>query len=170
MFRWSLVVVLALTTVAACDSSSSGGADTTAPAETTTGATVVVGDNRFEVPELGLTFSLADTFVAVDDPDYSFLAQSDVPRSFFSIAGEAEDVTGHEARPGETLSDAGLPDVDGVVVTDAALEGLPAGISANELLVSSGAQSFSVIMSAATGDLPELWDEFIRSVQVTPAG
>lgn len=59
--------------------------------------------------------------------------------------------------------------VGAVVVAYVVLEGLPAGISANELLVSNGDQSFSVIMSAETADLSELWDVFIHSVAVTPA-
>ena len=46
---------------------------------------------------------------------------------------------------------------------------MPAGVSSNELLVSNAEQSFSVIMSAATADLSELWDVFIDTVVVTPA-
>lgn len=79
------------------------------------------------------------------------------PRSLFTITEDSPDVTDHVAEPGESLFELDLVNVDAVVVTDAVLEGMPEGISSNELLVSNGDQSFSVIMSAPTPDLGELW-------------
>ena len=62
-----------------------------------------------------------------------------------------------------------LGDVNAQVVTNAALDGLPPGIAANELRVDNGSQSFSVIMSASPSDLGDMWDPFVASVQVEPA-
>jgi hypothetical protein len=122
----------------------------------------------FAVESLELTFVLPETFRAVDDPDYLFLARSMIPRSVFTVDEDVPEVTDHEAEQGESLSELDLTGVDAVVVSNAMLEGLPSGVSANELLVSNGTRSFSVIMSAATADLPELWKVFVRSVAVTP--
>ncbi len=114
-------------------------------------------------------FRLPESFGALDDADYAFLARSMSPRSVFTISEESPEVTDHVLEPGESVSELDFGTVRAVVVADAVIEGIPAGISANELLVSNGDQSFSVIMSAETADLSELWDVFINSVAVTPA-
>lgn len=70
-------------------------------------------------------------------------------------------------RPGETISELDLGTDAALVVTNAALDGLPSGLSVNELLVSNGERSFSLIMSAPTSILPELWADFIDSIGVS---
>ena len=129
----------------------------------------MVDGTPFAVESLGLTFALPETFASVDDGDLLFLARSVDPVALFSIQGDSPAVVGHAARPGESLSEAQLDGVDAVIVTDANISRLPPGLSANELLVANGSQSFSLIMSGATGDLPELWGRFVQSVKVTPA-
>jgi hypothetical protein len=123
--------------------------------------------SSFAVDSLGMRFVLPVSFRQIDDPTYKFLARSLSPRSVFSIDPDSGAVTKHEARPGETLAKVDVGGPTAVVVTNAAIEGIPAGVSANELLVSNGARSFSVIMSAPTADLPGLWDVFVASVRVT---
>ncbi len=163
-------VVLACSIFALTGCSTSGSGDRGNAASSTTTLVQAVDGKPFVVESLGLTFVLPNTFDSVDDADYLFLAQSMTSRSLFTIDADASAVTQVAARPGESLSNLQLDGVDAVIVTDAAIEGLPPGISSNELLVSNGASSFSVIMSGATEDLPELWDVFVRSVAVTPAG
>lgn len=139
------------------------------PADDATTAETKPGTGTsFEVEALGLTFVLPESFGAVDDPDYLFLARSASPRSLFSVMEDVPSVATATPEGGEVITDLELDGVKAVVVTDAVLEGLPDGISANELLVSNGDESFSVIMSGETEALPELWDQFVRSVAVTP--
>jgi hypothetical protein len=139
-------------------------------AESTSTVLPAEGGQPFEIESLGLTFSLPATFETASDPELLFLARSRRPPAIISIDADSESVTDHVADPGEVVSDLPLPGVDAVVVTNAVLEGLPAGISANELLVSNGEHSFSVIMSGVQPQLAEQWDVFIRSIVVTPAG
>lgn len=127
-----------------------------------------VDGSSFTVESLGLSFDLPESYEAVDDATYLFFAQSMSPPSLITILGAGDDIADHEARPGETLSDLDL-DVDrAVVVTDAALEGLPSGLSANELLVANGSRSFSVIMSGPSSVMPDLWAVFVESLVVAP--
>ncbi len=124
---------------------------------------------EFEVQSLGLTFGLPDSFREIDNPNYEFYAESEAPRSLITILEEDPSVVPHQAAPGEFVSEIDLGDFDAVVVANADIGELPDGISANELLVSNGDRSFSAIMSASSVELPEFWDEFVRSVAVTPA-
>ncbi|MDO9175894.1 MAG: hypothetical protein Q7V62_13895, partial [Actinomycetota bacterium] len=119
------------------------------------------------VDSLGLSFALPESFEAVDDATYLFFAQSMTPPSLITILGAGDDIADH-ARPGETLSDLDLGVDEAVVITDAALDGLPAGFSANELLVANGSQSFSVIMSGPASVMPDLWAVFVESLVVAP--
>lgn len=124
----------------------------------------------FTVESLGLAFQLPESFVAVDNADFVFLARSMSPQSVFSIDSDVPTVvTDNPAEPGESLSEIDVGTADAVVVTDAVIEGLPPGVSSNELVVSNGEKSFTVIMSASTADLSEMWDVFIGSVTATPA-
>lgn len=170
--------VLALTS---CDS----GGVTVRSAESATTATDATGETTdvtpsvpdepsgagFSVKELGLTFSLADSFEQEADGDYAFSARSMSPRSFFTIYSEPPSITDYSQRPGETVHRIDLGQgVTAVEVLDAAIKDLPSGISANELLVSNGDRSFSVIMSSVAADLDELWSVFVASVKAEPSG
>lgn len=140
---------------------------TTVAADTTQ---VPADATQFAVEAIGLTFVLPISFEEAAEPELLFLAHSMTPRAVVSIDEDVPKVINHPARPGETLTEIDLNGVSAVVVTDAAIEGLPAGISANELLVSNGQWSFTVIMSGVSEALPELWDVFLRSVVVQPYG
>lgn len=143
---------------------------TRAPATSALATSVpAIGETQFAVEPLGLSFRLPESFVVADDANLVFFARSLSPRSLFSIAEDSPDVSDHVAEPGESLSEVDLGSVTAVVVADAVLEGMPEGISSNELLVSNGDQSFSAIMSAPPSDLSELWDVFVDSVTVAPA-
>jgi hypothetical protein len=91
------------------------------------------------------------------------------PPAIFSVDGDSPAVVLHPARVGETLSSIALGGLKNVVVTHAAVSGLPAGIDSNELLVANKGESFSVILSAPTAELPAIWQTFITSVHVDPA-
>ena len=123
---------------------------------------------KYTVDSLGVTFRLPDCFRAVDNPDYLFLGESTTPRSLFTILGESPSVADHTAEPGETLTRRDLGEGEAVVVANAVLDGMPADISSNELLVSDGERSFSVIMSADPTSLPAMWQTFIDSLTVIP--
>ncbi|MEQ1702726.1 MAG: hypothetical protein ABMA25_21670 [Ilumatobacteraceae bacterium] len=174
-----LCCTLSLFALTSCDTSGDVGSATTAAASTTTAdqpdtTTDVTSSSLetatgagFSVAALGLTFSLADSYEQEADGDYAFSALSVSPRSFFTIYAEPPDIADHPPRPGEELQSIDLgPGITAVVVLDAAIEGLPAGVSANELLVSNGDRSFSVIMSSISANLDEFWSVFIASVQV----
>jgi hypothetical protein len=122
----------------------------------------------YSIDAFGLRFELPQNFVAADDDELVFLAQSSEPPSIFSIDPEEPGLT-HDPESGESVSEMQLGDVDAQVVTNAVLDGLPPGIAANELLVDNGSQSFSVIMSASPSVLGDMWDPFVASVQVEPA-
>jgi hypothetical protein len=148
------------------DESRSNTAATTAPSTVTESV-----DGGLGVPSLGLTFQLPDSFVVIDEPDLLFFARSVDPLALFSIDPDGPTVTDHEAEGDETLSDIEFGDVRGVVITNAVLDGLPPGVSANELLVSNRDRSFTVIMSAASAAaLEDAWQVFIDSVAITAAG
>ena len=70
----------------------------------------------------------------------------------------------HGARPGESLTSVTVGGHGAVVVTRAAVEGLPPGIEARELLVDNGDRSFSVVLSAEVAELPQLWAAFFASL------
>ena len=121
----------------------------------------------FDVKSLGVSFTLPASFRASDDPTLAFLARSTNPRAVFSIDHDSANVTKYNPRPGESIATADLAGVHNVVVIHSAMSGLPAGIDANELLVSNGQGSFSVIMSAPAPELPAMWQAFITSIKVT---
>lgn len=122
------------------------------------------GLTTFAVDSLGLNFRLLTAFAKIDDPSFVFLARSQDPRAVFSIDSDSPAVVDHTARAGEKLSDLEISGVKTVVVNHAAVDGLPPGIEANELLVANGGRSFSVIMSSAVADLPRLWTSFVGSI------
>jgi hypothetical protein len=138
---------------------------TTHPASATTPATAAGG---FTVQPLGLTFDLPSTFHVVKDDSFAFLARSSDPPAVFSIDHDTSDVTAYSARAGESLSTVQLDGLPNVVVTHAAISGLPVGVVANELLVTNASRSFSVIMSARAADLPAMWQTFVGSLHVAP--
>jgi hypothetical protein len=160
--RRSLALLAALM-LAAC--TSSGG--TVAPTSSTTPPSLPPGG--FQVASLGLRFTLPTSFTAVANPDFVFLARSKAPPAVFSIDGDTPAVVTQPARNGETLSSIALGGLKNVVVTHAAVSGLPTGIDSNELLVADKGESFSVILSAPAAQLPEIWQTFIASVHVDPA-
>jgi hypothetical protein len=136
---------------------------TSSPAgESGSGATT-----SYDVAALGVRFDLPVTYEAADDDELVFLARSAEPLSIFSIDEEDPGVT-HDPEAGESVSEIVLGDLSATLVTNAVVDGLPPGIAANELLVDNGPRSFSVIMSAAPGDLAGLWAPFIDSVEVEP--
>jgi hypothetical protein len=178
--RRRLIGLLATVAVAGCTSSTptAGPATTSAvsQASTSTSASASTSTSiasrpagEFDVQPLGLTFTLPTSFHTAQDPSLTFIARSTNPRALFTIDYETPDVTATGVRPGERLSTIELGGLRNVVVTHAALSGLPAGVDSNELRVSNGTRSFSVIMSAATADLPAMWQTFIESVHVDPA-
>ena len=118
------------------------------------------------IDSLRLSFSLPPSFQVFEDPGFVYLARSVSPPAVFSIAKETPSVTNHEPEAQEAVAPADIEGVEAVIVTDAEVEGLPAGVTARELLVANGDRSFSLIMSAAETDLAELWDRFIASVRV----
>jgi hypothetical protein len=142
----------------------------TTPATATSVPDVPVDTVAFEVESLGLTFGLPEEFRFYEDPDLLFSARSMRRRSLITIAADSAQVTDYDRRPGETILEPDLGVDAALIVTNSAIEGLPADLSANALLVSNGERSFSVIMSGPTTDLPELWAVFIDSfsVSVTP--
>ena len=157
----------ALLLAGACTSgSSSGSASRDATSETSSRGTTVVGADT-DVSSLGLRMRLPSSFVVVSDPRLAFLARSSNPPAILSIDHDSGDVTNHEAEAGETLSSEQIDGLDTVVVTNAAVNGLPPGIVANELLVSNGSRSFSLILSAGSSDLAAIWPGLLASIQIT---
>lgn len=122
----------------------------------------------YGIKALSLRFELPRHFGAVDDAEVVFIARSSEPRAIFSIDRAAPQDIAHKPEAGESVSRTQLGDVEAKVVSKAAVEGLPPGIAANELLVDNGPQSFSVIMSATPSDLANMWEPFIASIQVQP--
>jgi len=121
----------------------------------------------YVVDRLGITFQLPGNFVETSEPDYEFSARSLRPQAFFSIYAESASITDFPPRAGETHHQLDLGAGGAVEIVSAAIEGLPEGIGANELLVSNGDQSFSVILSAPDTALDELWAVFIGSIRTT---
>jgi len=144
---------------------------TSKPALTSVPISVLTVDGlSFDIEQIGLSFVLDESFGVLDDPTYLFFARSASPPALITIVNAGDDIADYDPRPGETVTDLDLGAAKAVVVTDAALDGLPEGISANELLVSNGSHSFSVIMSGASTALPELWATFVGSLMVVPQG
>lgn len=158
------VVVLLATGCKSDDQGSESVSETTAaPATTQVGRK----SPAYSVKEAGLRFDLPDTFQPASNKELLFLAKSLSPRAIFSIdTGSAEDARSYEKRPGETVTPTTIGNVDALIVSNAALEGLPAGIAGNELVIDNGERSVSVIMSAEQADLDVMWDQFIGSLQV----
>jgi hypothetical protein len=124
-------------------------------------------DSRtFTVASLDLSFQLPPSFVLAEDPELEFLARSLDPRSVLSIARDGPSVIDHGSEPGERLSVLeGLGD-EAVIVENAVLSGLPAGLAANELFVANGDRSFSLILSATEADLDAIWEQLLDSIAV----
>ena len=89
------------------------------------------------IEALNLSFRLPPIFRQCEDPELVFLAKSVSPPAVFSIAKDTPTVIDHEAEGQETVAPADIEGVDAVIVTDAVVEGLPAGVSARELLVAT---------------------------------
>ena len=164
-------LVAAAVTVAAC---TSGGSDarhvpSSKPITTSTSVSAPTDGalEEFEVASLGLSFSLPTTFTQVHDPEFGFLARSQNPRAVFSIDPESPDVIKHVAEAGENVSNLRIGGLDAVLIQHAAVDGLPPGIEAKELLVANGGRSFSVILSTERAALSGFWDAFVGSVVLT---
>jgi hypothetical protein len=137
--------------------------------DTLTTAVTTAGPTTHGVESLGLAFSLPGSFAVAQDKDFDFLARSIQPRAVFSIARDSPGVVRAKPRANESLASIRLGAVEGVVITNAAIEGLPPGISAKELLVANGDRSFTVILSAGDRDAAAMWEVFISSLKVQPA-
>ncbi|HEX2294066.1 MAG TPA: hypothetical protein VHN37_02025, partial [Actinomycetota bacterium] len=120
------------------------------------------------IESLRLSFELPASFEVVENEELVFLARSFESRGVLSIQRDTADVVRHEPEGEESVAPADIEGVDAVVVTDAVLAGLPAGVAARELLVANRERSFTVILSAAEPALPRLWDDFISSVRIAP--
>ena len=157
---------MATVVIASCTSGSSSPGSTASTTReqkpSTTSRSLPAG--TFAVRAFGIRFQLPESFAQDDNPDFGFLARSETPRAVFSIDPDDPSVIGHRARPGESLSAVTVGGHRGVVVTGAAVEGLPPGIEARELLVENGRRSFSLILSAESTALPALWDGFFASL------
>lgn len=166
---WFAAVAVIVT--AGCGSDDDSAADTDSrTADAASSSEPSADEAEFEVESLGLTFDLPDSFSKIEKPNYEFYAESEAPRSLITILEDDPNAVLHQPATGEFVSAIDLGGVDAVVVTNADIGELPAGIGANELLVSNGDRSFSAVMSASTVELPDLWSEFVESVSVTPAG
>jgi hypothetical protein len=161
---WGCAVLLA--TGCADEASPDGGAIPVPTTEATVVATPDDVGTSIAVPSLGVAFRLPPSLAVADDPDLVFLARSSQPQAVISIAAEPSDIVQHEPEGGETVSPATIATVEAVVVENAAVDGLPAGVVANELLVANGTRSFSLIMSSGQSDLPVLWDDLLASISV----
>ncbi len=126
----------------------------------------VVENGSVTIDCLGLSFRLPPSFEAAEDRELVFLARSTAPPATFSIQGDIPTVIEHEPEGQESVSSIEIDGVDAVVVTDAQLEGLPAGLAARELLVANGDRSFTVILSAPESELPSLWKAFMESLEI----
>ena len=158
--------VTATVVLAACTSGSSSAGSTPSATRgrkpSTTTLSLPAGS--FAVSALGIRFQLPESFTQDANPDFGFLARSETPRAVFSVDPDDPSVIDHGARPGESLTSVTVGGHGAVVVTRAAVEGLPPGIEARELLVDNGDRSFSVVLSAEVAELPQLWDAFFASL------
>ena len=119
------------------------------------------------IDSLRLAFVLPPSFQVAEDPGLLFLARSISYHAILSVQQEAPSIIDHDPEPGESLAPAHIEGVDGVIVKDAVLEGgLSPELTANQLFVSNGSHSFSVILSATNKHHSSLWEEFITSVRV----
>ena len=80
--------------------------------------------------------------------------------------GEAPAYDTYPTREGETLSTQMVGEVEVLVVENAALSGLPPGVSANELIVNNGEASFSLILSSDQDALGEAWSTVMDSATI----
>ena len=138
--------------------------ETPGPARTPTYS--VSSSGLITIPSLRLSFTLRGSFHVEEHPELLFLARSDDPHALISFASDTPAVIAVEPRGNESLAPADIAGVEGVVVTDAHLEGLPLGAKARELLVANGTHSFSAILSAEEQALSNLWEEFVTSIRV----
>ena len=158
-----MLLIVALVFVPACDPNVSIRDGTTdAPKLSATESS----DGRITIAALGLSFRLPTSFEVVDDPSSTFFARSDIPPALFSIERDDPSVVNHEPEGPESVRRADIDGVEAVVVENAVLEGLPAGLAARELLVANGDRSFSAILSAPEAELPQLWDRLITTIRI----
>ena len=167
--RWTLVVCCALLPVVptACQSDdvrSVRAVEGDAPDETVDTTDTAARD--YYVESLGVSFDLADSFEEYEPDGLAFGARSLRPQALITIAPESTAIVQHDAELGETVVALTISGHDAQEITNASIDGLPDGISANELFVENGDRSFSVIMSAESAALDELWNEFFTSVTV----
>lgn len=164
-----LVMLVTAGCTSATDSVPTAPSETAVAADTTTeSATSPAVGNEYVVPELGIRFLLPEEFEETSDPDYAFAARLRQPTAFFTIYAEPADITDFAPRPGETRTELDLGADRAIAIENAAVSGLPAGVSSHELLVSNGDRSFSVILSAPTSIIDELWRVFIGSISIEP--
>lgn len=118
--------------------------------------------------QFGFTFALPDGFETYD-AGMAFSAQRTAPVGFLTVEpfdGEAPAYDTYPAREGETLSIQMVGEVEVLVVENAALSGLPPGVSANELIVNNGGASFSLILSSDEAALGEAWSTVMDSATI----
>jgi hypothetical protein len=134
------------------------------PSTTTTTASAAIGQDT-NVAALDLSLELPDSFQVADNPDYAFLARRLTPRAILTIHSETSSVVNHEPQSGETVSQGVLEDRSAVIVLRAKVDGLPAGIVANKLLVDNGSDSFTLTLSSDPASVDQLWQRLIHSIR-----
>jgi len=160
------VVAAAAICLAGCTTSGSDRESGTTCDVTTTTQPAPADSAAYTVEQLRLSFRLPQAYQPGTDPDLAFLARSIDPPSIFTIDGPSGDLGPPPDRDGETSKPITLGCAEGYTITNAAIADLPAGITANELVINDGDRSFSVIMSARSDDLAAAWPVFIDSVAI----
>jgi hypothetical protein len=161
---WRTACLVAALALAGCTSDPKASEDNEPAA---TAATATIGaDRRVELASLGLSFTLPESFRVEKDPDLVFVASSAELPAIVSVAPEGPEIDQHEAEGGESLTTISIDGAKALVVTDAVVEGLPPGIVANELMVSNGERSFSIIFSSPAPELAKAWEPFVDSISI----
>ena len=106
------------------------------------------------------------TFDIEEDPDLVFLASSAAFPAILSLAVEEASITEHDAEAGESLETTSIDGAEALIVTNAEVGELPPGVVSNELLVSNGERSFSLIFSSPAEALDEVWEPFVASLSI----
>jgi hypothetical protein len=137
---------------------------------TVTSVSPSVPTATFSVDELGMQFELPESFRPFDDPDYDFAAVSGSDHGFLSIISAEPDIVGQPVpRAGETHRALPIPGVVATQIEDAAIQGLPDELAANELVVANGDRSFSLILTADVDAIDGIWAVFVSSLTIEPA-
>ena len=123
------------------------------------------GEGMTAVDALDLSLRLPPSFEVASDPELALLARSLSPRAILSISPESSSISDHQAEPGETVERVTIAGRDAVVVSNANVDGLPTTIVANEILVSNGENSFSLILSSDAASLSAMWQPTIESIR-----